>query len=356
MTKNVMLDYIYETPRRLCELLTNYQIEDLMNNLKVQDIRRIIFVASGSSFNIGLIAKRTFEKYANVSVENYVPYDFLTSTVEKYNKNGTLVIAISQTGTSTGTLNCIKYAKLHNLKVLTITEQMNTEVSTLGDYYLNFLCGFEDSNAKTKGYTNSLALLYLLALNISKMKGIISTDTLNNILDEFNQVTDLIPETINRTLDFINANKSWATINHLLVIGHGTNYGTAIEGMLKIVETLCIPGSVIDIGEFSHGFHRAVSCNSNIILINTEGYGKEITEATIEYLKNKVNKLLVIDASKSHMINDYTINIDYLRYTESSLLIAIVFQVLAAYLPEVIGYDPNRNSNNDYSELVKARL
>lgn len=350
-----MLDYINEMPEKLLELIDANQIDELLNKIQVNNLKRIIFVASGSSYNIGLITKKIFETYAKISVENYIPYEFLITPLEKYSKEDTLVIAISQTGTSKGTIDSIKYAKTYCLKVLSITERKNTEVSILGDYYLNFLCGFEDSNAKTKGYTNSLTLLFLFAINISKKKQTIPINIYYEFIDELRKVAIMIPNTIKDTLDFLKSNKSWATIDHLFVIGYGINYGTAIEGMLKIVETLCIPGSVTNIGEFPHGFHRAISYKSNIILINTEEYGKEISDITIDYLKNKVNKFLVINATKTSLYNDYTINVGYLKLTSSSLLISVVFQVIAAYLPAIIGYNPNRNSNNEYAELVNTR-
>ena len=56
----------------------------------------------------------------------------------------------------------------------------------------------------------------------------------------------------------------------LYVIGNGMHFGTAMEGQLKMMETQCIPSMFNDLGEFSHGMHRALTIDSNVILINTE--------------------------------------------------------------------------------------
>lgn len=358
MKKSIMWDYIYEEEERLKDLLKSDQIQQLIKQDIFKEVNKIILVASGSSLNIGTVAKKIYEDVASVEMITYTPSNFCNSRgfLSRLDRRTTLIIAISQTGTSSGTVNSINLSKELGFKVLTLTERRDTPVEEQGDYYLNFLCGLEDCNAKSKGYSNSMTLLILLGLNIAKEKKLISEKIFGKYVEEIeNSIYDL-KDTINNTLFWIENHKDWATINHLLTIGYGMNYGAAVEGMLKIVETLCVLGSVTDIGEFSHGFHRAINSNSNVIGILTEEDGRdEMIKASV-YLKNKVKRLLIINASKEKVELDSCIEVPHRPLTASCINIAVVFQLIAVALPEIIGQDPNYPINEDYTMLVNTRV
>jgi glucosamine 6-phosphate synthetase-like amidotransferase/phosphosugar isomerase protein len=358
MEKSIMWNHIYEETSKLKALLVNTQIQALLKECDITKINKLIFVASGTSLNIAIIAKRFYQELAQVEVNTYTPFDFVgnSKALNNIDKESTLVVAISQTGTSSGTINSITYAKKLGFKVLSITERSDTPAEQLGDYYLNFLCDLEDCNAKTKGFCNSLTLLELLALQIAKEKKTITDVTFQAYMEEIKASIEDIPTTIENTKSWIEKNKDWSTINHFLVIGNGTNYGVAMEGMLKILETLCVPASICELGEFSHGFHRTITHNSNVITILTEEPGQEDMMRANEYLKEKTGKLLIINATKKGIDEEHYINVAYRPFTASSLNISVVFQVIAVALPEIIGRDPNCPMNEDFTKIMNTRV
>lgn len=358
MKKSIMWNYINEEKEKLNKVLASYQINELLKEKQFDNLDKILLVASGSSFNIATVTRNIFEEVADIELKTYTPSDFYNSVdmIKKLDKEKTLIIAISQTGTSTGTINSIKIAKEQGFKVLTMTERTNTPVEGLGDYYLNFLCDLEDCNAKSKGYSSSLTILILLAVGIAKKKDLIDKNEYLSYISEIKDSINEIPSTIEKTINWVESHKDWATIKHFLTIGYGMNYGSAVEGMLKVLETLCVPASVCDIGEFSHGFHRTMKSDSNVITILTEEQGKDEMIRANEYLESKVGKLLVINATKEKVNSDNYINIEYRPLTASCINVAVVFQVIAVSLPEIIGHDPNEAINEDYTLLVNTRV
>lgn len=357
MQKSIMWKYIYEEEETLQALLESRQVEEFGKACNLSEINRIIFVASGSSLNIAKTSARLFEKAADVEVKLTTPYQLMDHEESlRGDRARTLVIAVSQTGTSSGTIRAIKAVKEQGFRVLTITERRETPIHKLGDYYLNFLCGLEDCNAKTKGYSNSLVLLWLIALEIGKAKAILSPGDYKEYMDEIRSSIQDIPVTIHNTLEWLDAHRDWSTIRHFLVVGYGMNQGTAEEGMLKLMETLCIPASVSDVGEFSHGIHRVISNDSNVITLLTEEYGYEDMIKINEYLSGVSGRLLVIDASSKGTEDKERIKVGYRPLTASALNIAVVFQVMAVYLPEVIGHDPNVPSNEELTRLLTVRV
>ena len=64
----------------------------------------------------------------------------------------------------------------------------------------------------------------------------------------------------------------------LYVLGTGMNYGTAMEGQLKLMETMCIPTMYNDLEEFSHGMHRSIGRGSSVLLLCTDGLSNTLSE------------------------------------------------------------------------------
>lgn len=353
-----MWDHIYEEKNKLEELLSSSQISNFMKEYRSDKLKRVLFVASGSSLNITLVAKRFYEELAHVEVTTYTPFDFTGNSpiLQHLDQKTTLVVAISQTGTSSGTIDAINHAKSLGFTVLSLTERRDTPVEQQGHYYMNFLSGYEPCNAKTKGVSSSLTLLILLALEIGKAKSILSKELYQSYMNEIAASIDDIPTTIERAKAWVESHPEWSAIQHFYVVGNGTNYGVAVEAMLKMMETLCIPASVCELGEFSHGFHRTIGPNSNVMTIQTEETGYDIMAKTNDFLAERIGKLLIVNATSGERKEDYVINIPYRPLTASCILINIVFQVIATALPEMNGDDPNQPMNEELTKIVHTRV
>ena len=355
---NKMWMYINQIKEKLEDLLASEQIQILSHRCDFRDLKRLIFVASGSSYNIAMSTKFLFEKLALTEVLLYTPFDFVSNTplLSSYSVHDTLVVAISQTGTSSGTVNAMDYAQKSGFRVLALTEREETPLRERADFYLNFLCGLEESNAKTKGYCNSLVLLQLCALHIASAKKTITQDIFDEYYHEIQKSISFIPKTIATASRWVDKNRHWASVDSFLVVGPNTVYGATVEGMLKLLETMCVLGSVCELGEFSHGFHRTIHKKSNVITILTEGYGKEVMIKTNTFLKEKAGNFICINGSKETINDPNYINIDDSPLTSSSLNISVAFQVLSALLPEGIGKDPNFPMNEDFTRFVSTRV
>src|SRR5690554_4577035 len=106
MGKSIMWKYIEEEKDRLKDVLSSQQLANFLKEYEWTRLKRILFVASGSSLNITLVAKRFFEELAQVEVTGFTPSDFTASPIfSELDKETTLVVAISQTGTSRGTID-----------------------------------------------------------------------------------------------------------------------------------------------------------------------------------------------------------------------------------------------------------
>jgi len=96
------------------------------------DVKRIIFIACGTSWHAGLIAEYLIEEYARIPVEVEYASEFRYRN-PILNKDGDLVITISQSGETADTLAALKEAKRRGVKVMSITNVVGSTIARESD-------------------------------------------------------------------------------------------------------------------------------------------------------------------------------------------------------------------------------
>jgi len=356
--KNIMWTYMDEQPQVLTTLLDSKAVEEVIRSIPLSRLQNIVFVASGSSNNICRAAKGFIEKIAGMNVSVLYPFEFDNEIrlLQKFPVQTSLIVGISQTGTSAGTLGSLTRAKEFSYETLSLTEQRHTPVEQIGDHYLNFMCGAENCNAKTKGYSASLVLLHLIGIEIGFNRSIIDVHKKLELIQELRESVSEIQNVIAQTVAWVDRKPSWRFAPSLMVSGHADHYATAIEGALKLSETLCIPAIACDVDEYAHGYHRILEENSYVILIEGDGNGKDKIQKTIEYVRRKTPNHLIIKTSTDDSIPNDEIQVKSHHNMNSTVTAVIVFQVLAIALPELLGVDPNVEKNTQYLNLLKTRI
>ena len=162
---------IRETPIRMMEIVENHQ--NLFKEVVKNRYQKIIITGSGSSYHAGVAAKECMLKYMQIPVEVLYPFE-----IESYifqNSQTTLVIGISQSGTSLSTYRAMKRAKKHGCHIASMSGRDDNAVvlNEVADYILTVKCGEEgDLQPKTKGMLCTIANLMLLGVYWAKTYGI----------------------------------------------------------------------------------------------------------------------------------------------------------------------------------------
>lgn len=159
-------------------------------------------------------------------------------------------------------------------------------------------CSRLKSNAKTKGYSAKLVVLLRFAVHLACKKRKIGANQFHTIYHELLSSIEELPDIFARTVDWCKATKFGNGMKNVFVLGCGMNYGTALEGQLKLMETMCMPAAFNDIEEFPHGMHRAINQNSSVILLNCENSNAPFIEKTFRYLRTKTDKVMMINAQR----------------------------------------------------------
>jgi glucoselysine-6-phosphate deglycase len=357
MRSSIMWHYIDQEQEVLTKLIQSNQT-DAYAEKKGLALKTVYFVAHGSSYNAAVSVLSCFAKNAGLRAYAYTPGNFCLgfSPVALEDPASTLVVVISQTGTSSGAIEALDYAKKLGLNTLSITAVEGSPLAVKADHTLYLMCGEEDSNAKTKGYSATLTLLMQMALSIGCINRTIDKVQKQAGFDEISQMVQCIPEIFEKALQFCRSTRFGENMSDLYVLGSGINFGTAQEGQLKHMETMCIPTMFNDIGEFSHGMHRSITEKSSVLLIKSDDDMKDLIEKSYQYLKDITSHVWLIDATGSDILEPNRLNLPSFAKTQSVLLTALTIQVMSVYSPELNGNDPNRNAHDDFTVVVKTRL
>ena len=357
MKSSIMWHYIGQESEVLLKLLRSPQT-DIFAREKGGGLKAVYLIAHGSSFNAAVSTLGYFTKVAGMRAYAYTPGNFCTSStpIAYEDPASTLVIVISQTGTSSGAIKALEYVGSLGFKTLSITDVKDSPIDVKADDTLCLFCGEENSNAKTKGYSATLMLLMMLALSLGSKNGTLDMVQKQAGLNELNGMIAKIPEVTEKAFDFCQKAKIGEAMRDLYVLGSGVNFGTAQEGQLKLMETMCIPTMFNDIGEFSHGMHRAIDGESSVLLIKSCDGMKDQIEKAYRYLKGITDHVWMIDATEEAS-DDATSRFCVPSFvgTQSVLLTTLAIQVMSVYAPEHNGKDPNRNSHNDFTVVAGTR-
>ena len=355
--KSIMWHYIAEEPEVLNHLMQTEKIREFAYK-EGKKIEEIYFVAHGSSYNAAISVSDFMARAAGLKVYAYTPVNFQYNTpiLQQGRTEKKMVIAISQTGTSSGVIEVLRCAHRQGFYTLGITDEPESPVAKEADATLLLECGREDSNAKTKGYSATLLLLLLLSVQFGRVRGTLTEETEKEIIAELKDQIAGILQITEKISRWCTDNVFGKELSELYVLGYGMNFGTAMEGQLKLMETMCIPTMFNDIGEFSHGMHRAITEKSSILLMQTNHPLQKLTEETFCYLKGITKHVLMLDATGCFKEEPDRILLPEYPFTQSILLMTLAVQILSVFAPEFQGEDPNRDAHNDFTEFVHTRV
>ena len=356
MEKSIMWRYMEEEPEALARQLASPQTEKLVRQLGGRP-KAIYFVAHGSSFNAAVCTVGFFAKWAGIRAYAYTPGNFYTlGHCAALEARDALVVVISQTGTSSGALEILEYARTLGCRTLGITQNPQAPVATKARHTLHLLCGEEDSNAKTKGYGATLLLLMRLAISFGAAFGALAPTEEEALLAELSASVASLPGVLHATKEFCAAQAFGKNLRNVYVLGGGVNFGTAQEGQLKLMETMCMPTMFNDIVELSHGMHRALDGESGVLLLRGADRFSQSVRQAYEYVRGITENAWMLDAAGEPPLDGHCLALPVFQRTSSLLPITAAVQVLSAFAPEFSGLDPNRDAHNDFTRLAGTRV
>lgn len=337
---NIMKQYILDQKNVLPSLIENRTCYEVFNNFK--QVQKIVIAASGSSKNVAMVVQALLSKDIEIVVDT--PFQLIHNSCQIQRCD--CLIAISQTGKSTGTMNCAKLANENHISTIAITADIHSPLALECSYTFDIHCLDETIGPKTKGYTATLLVLFfVIAKLINK--------NIDSYIKEFLLDIEQIENIIKQTTHYVENHQEWSQANCVSVIGCGVHYGTACEGNLKLLETMQIPAMCYELEEFMHGPHRTVHENSYLVFIHTHNEGYDMMSRFIDFAHQQKAHIIVIDDNQN---SSSDIIIPQLPLIQSVISATVVLQVMSSLIPEYKGINPSDPVLSQFATTVGTRV
>ena len=356
-----MLKEIYEQPETIVNafrgrIITeegNVRLDGLqLTREDLLDIKRIVFIACGTSWHAGLIGEYLIEEYARIPVEVEYASEF------RYRKpvlhRGDLVITISQSGDTADTLAALNEAQARGVRVLGITNVVGSTIARESDGGVYTHAGPEIGVASTKAFTSQVTVLILLTILLARHRDMTAQEG-KTILEDLENLSENINRILHDdTIREIAANNS-SSMN-FLYLGRGAQFPVALEGALKLKEISYIHAEGYPAAEMKHGPIALIDENMPVVFIalKDEIYSKVLSN--MEEVRARHGKIIAVASEGDEEIQNYADHVIYIPRVHNMLaplLTVIPLQLLAYHIAVIKGCDVDQPRNLAKSVTVE---
>ena len=313
-------------------------LEKIVNVIRNSDY--VYVTGSGTSYNIAIIAKYLFSRFAGKKVEHVMASEMKYAS--QYFIPDSTLFAISQSGESADVLEAVSIGKKKNAKILSMINSENSSLARESIFSIGLNCGPEIGVAATKSFTSQMAILYKIADKLCD--GCIDVD--------FKIISDAYIEILSNTSVIQELAKSIKHIENLFVIGRGIHYPVAKETALKIKEITYVHAEGIAGGELKHGPLALMDESIHVVVINPDDDSYVDNISTVNEIKSRNAKVIGV-SNKPDPNYDYWIELPTIHKDFYPLVEIISLQLIAYYLALEKGIDPDYPKNLAKSVTVK---
>lgn len=361
--KHFMLKEIFEQPRAIQDTVRSrlrfspaeIQLEDVrLTADEVKGLRRIVITACGTALHAGLIGKFLIEELARIPVE--VDYASEFRYRNPLLDDDTLLIAVTQSGETVDTLVSMEEAHSRGIRTLGIVNVVGSQASRLADHLVYTHAGPEIGVASTKAFTSQLAALYLLAVHLGQLRGVLAEEAVARYLQDISELPQIMGELLEREYPYERLAALYHKVNDFLYLGRGINYPIALEGALKLKEISYIHAEGYPAGEMKHGPIALIDREIPVVAIAPRDrvYAKMLGNIEEVKARDGVVIALVEDGDE-----DIASKADHVLYLPPSpplltpILAVVPLQLLAYYVAVWRGCDIDQPRNLAKSVTVE---
>lgn len=358
-----MLKEIYEQPQAILDTMRGRytfatgeaDLPDIgLTDEQFAQIGRIWIVACGTSWHAGLLGKYLIEDMVRTPVQVDIGSEFRyrNPLVQKDD----LFVTISQSGETADTLAAAREAKQRGARVVSIVNVVGSTLARESDGVLYTHCGPEIGVASTKAFTAQLAALYLLALHLARVRGVLNANDGRVWLERFVALPSLVEQILKRDGEIHAIAKRYCEKRNFLYLGRGINYPIALEGALKLKEISYIHAEGYAAGEMKHGPIALIDQDMPVVVLAPRDrlYEKTVSNLMEVKARNAPVIALVSEGERDlGSVADAVLTIPDVPALLTPILFTVALQLLAYHIAVLKGTDVDQPRNLAKSVTVE---
>ncbi|MBZ5682615.1 MAG: glutamine--fructose-6-phosphate transaminase (isomerizing) [Acidobacteriia bacterium] len=368
--KHFMLKEIYEQPRAVRDTTLGRISQDTghvyLNEVEISEAefraaKKINIVACGTSWHAGQAGKFMIETLARMPVE--VDYASEWRYRDPIVAADTITVVISQSGETADTIAAQREAKAKGSKTLAICNVVGSMITreAAGTIYTH--AGPEIGVASTKAFTGQLTALYLFALYLAQVRGVMTADQSRVAVQELTRIPGKLENLLTHDEACEALAKHYQRAHDFLFLGRGIHYPIALEGALKLKEISYIHAEGYPAGEMKHGPNALIDENLPVVIIATRDVNNpgsmtryEKTCSNLKEVKARSGVVIALATEGDEEIKEAADHVLYVPPTTeelSPILEIVPLQLLAYHIAVRRGCDVDQPRNLAKSVTVE---
>lgn len=361
--KHFMLKEIYEQPRAIADALRGrlsaeagrVHVEEFgLDADAIERIEKIFIVACGTSYHAALIGKYMIEGLARVPVEVDIASEFRyrSPIMDAHD----LMVVITQSGETADTLAAQREAKRLGSTVLSICNVVGSTSSREADAVFFTHSGPEIGVASTKAFTAQIVALYLFAVGVGRIRGVLSETEAHNYLEELLTIPGKLEEILEADHLIHAIAKDYCKASDFLYLGRGLCYPVALEGALKLKEISYIHAEGYPAGEMKHGPIALIDEELPVVIFAPDDDLGDKIASNIQEVKSRGGKIITVTDQRDgpfHAMSDRCISVPRTNRYLVPILMVVPAQLLAYHIGVLRGCDVDQPRNLAKSVTVE---
>ncbi|HEX4417849.1 MAG TPA: glutamine--fructose-6-phosphate transaminase (isomerizing) [Kofleriaceae bacterium] len=358
--KHYMLKEIHEQPRAVADTLVgriDLEHDDVVFDgidLDVKKIKRIIFIACGTSYHASMVGEFLVEGLARIPVEVDLASEFRYR--DPILGPGDLVVAVSQSGETLDTMEAIREAKKKGATILAISNVVESSIPRLADHAFYTHAGPEIGVASTKAFTTQLVAMTLFAIYLGRRTGTLTRERARELLAELTQLPNKMRDVVESGAQLQALARRYGHAIGFLFLGRGAQYPISLEGALKLKEISYIHAEGYAAGEMKHGPIALIDENLPVVVIAPRGPHYEKVVSNLAEVRARQGKVLAIATKGDAEIGGHADDVILIPDSAIELqpiLTVLPLQLLSYYVADFKGTDIDQPRNLAKSVTVE---
>jgi glucosamine--fructose-6-phosphate aminotransferase (isomerizing) len=314
---------------------------------ELRNLRRVIFVACGTSYHAGLVGRYVTEAWARVHVEIDIASEFRyrNPVLDEHD----LVVGISQSGETADTLAAMRLARERGAKVLGVTNVMGSQATRDSDGVIFTRAGLEIGVAATKTFVSQVAVMYLLALKLAQVHDTLEPDVQARICEELRELPSAIDELLAKVDEPVRRiAEHWKEAGFFLYLGRHIGLPVCLEGALKLKEISYVPTDAYAAGEMKHGPIALLDEDTPVVCVATDSPVLDKVLSNIAEVRARGAHVVAVATEGDDRVEGHAEEVVYVPKTDwflQPILAVIPLQLLAYHIACARGLNVDQPRN-----------
>ncbi|GAP14557.1 glutamine--fructose-6-phosphate transaminase [Longilinea arvoryzae] len=321
---------------------------------KALRIKQVILTACGTASYAAQVGEVLIERIARIPAKTVIASEL------RYNDpiidENTVVLAISQSGETADTLAAMDECRKRGATLWSIVNAIGSQAMRVADGYISMQAGPEIGVASTKAFTAPLVDLYILAVLLADLRGVITPEQRRKLVSDLRLVPDLVGRCLDREAGVIQVAREMKYIHNMLYLGRGINMPIAFEGALKLKEISYIHAEGYAAGEMKHGPIALVDRDMPVLAIAPRDPWYEKMISQIEQARARGGGVIVVATDGDERVAalaDHVFWIPETPWMLSPVVTVIPLQLFAYHIASLKGLDVDQPRNLAKSVTVE---